>query len=310
MSNSVKGTLLFCALWLLFQFSFSSGHYYQNRDQTDRFIGNIEKRVALDLPKLKLSNPRFRTVVHESSVKDYLQQLNTSLAEMDSPVRVARLQDVALEESYSGPEYLRELKTSEQVIPLQLYGVSPSPFATFTLLAPFLAVIFVMFCYKHETALQRRRKREADTPAINKEARLVVNLHNKTISNGLDSVVVPLSNKPFCFYLALVDYCLEHESPSLNQNKEVPDEILHLANKYFFRLIELGHTKRKKPDFGTNLDKTLSEVRSALDEVFHDYADAKDRFYPPKAQGEGSRSKVHNYSLPHIFEDQVEFIGK
>ena len=82
-----------------------------------------------------------------------------------------------------------------------------------------------------------------------------------------------------------------------------------LANKSFGRLIELGHTKRKRPDFNANLDKTLSEIRAALDEVFADFPEEKDTFYPPRAQGEGSRSKQHSYALVSIKEDNIEIIG-
>jgi hypothetical protein len=98
--------------------------------------------------------------------------------------------------------------------------------------------------------------------------------------------------------------------PSLKHNNEVPEELLQIANKYFYRLIELGHTQRKRPDFGANLDKTLSEIRSALDEVFKNCIECKEAFYPPKAQGEGSRSKMHNYAILNKDASRVEFIGK
>ena len=89
----------------------------------------------------------------------------------------------------------------------------------------------------------------------------------------------------------------------------MPTELLALANKSFGRLIELGHTKRKRPDFNANLDKTLSEVRAALDEVFVRYSKEKETYYPPRAQGEGSRSKQHSYALPSIREEDIEIVG-
>jgi hypothetical protein len=72
----------------------------------------------------------------------------------------------------------------------------------------------------------------------------------------------------------------------------------------------VGNTKRKRPDFGANLDKTLSEIRSVLDEVFQHHVQAKELFYPPKAQGEGSRSKMHNYALANNDPLRIEFIGR
>ena len=311
MNNKITGSLLFILLWLVFQLAFSSGQYYLNQDKISRFTSSIEKRIALDLPKLKLANPRFRTVTHESSVKEYLNNLNYNLEQLKSPIKVSGLQEVTISTFSEDHKHIpRELRTTDQNIPLTLVETVPNVFSQFTFLAPFLAGVFLFFGYRHYVADQIHIKEQSALPEETREAKLVVDLHNKTIGNGMDSKVMPLSNKPFCFYVALVDYCLQHDTPSLNHNKDVPDEILHLANKYFYRLIELGHTKRKKPDFSTNLDKTLSEIRSTLDEVFHDYADAKDRFSPPKAQGEGSRSKIHNYALPHILTEQVEFIGK
>jgi hypothetical protein len=140
--------------------------------------------------------------------------------------------------------------------------------------------------------------------------KLIINLNSKTLSNGLKESEVQIPNKPFCFYIALLDYCINQKTPYLSHSNNVPEDLLSGANKYFYRLIELGHTKRKRPDFSTNLDKTLSEIRAALDTVFLHHADDKEMFYPPKAQGEGSRSKLHNYALEHINAKQIEFIGR
>ena len=96
---------------------------------------------------------------------------------------------------------------------------------------------------------------------------------------------------------------------ALPPHKDVPGDLIILANKTFGRLIELGHTKRKRPDFNANLDKTLSEIRAALDEVFNGYSVEKERYYPPRAQGEGSRSKQHSYALTQLSLEDVEIIG-
>ena len=139
--------------------------------------------------------------------------------------------------------------------------------------------------------------------------RIIIDLKDKTLGNGVNDVKVVLQNKPLCFYTALVRYCMENPSEPLQHHKDVPVELLNLANKVFGRLIELGHTKRKRPDFNANLDKTLSEVRAALDEVFADFTAEKERYYPPRAQGEGSRSKQHSFALTSLSPEDVEIIG-
>ena len=111
--------------------------------------------------------------------------------------------------------------------------------------------------------------------------------------------------------MALVEFCIENPDVVLNQNKDVPEELLTLANKYFYRLVELGHTVRKRPNFTNSLEKkTLSEIRAALDDVWQDQPEVKDVYYPPKAHGEGSRSRLHHYGLKNITLENIEVIGK
>jgi len=62
-------------------------------------------------------------------------------------------------------------------------------------------------------------------------------------------------------------------------------------------------------DFNANLDKTLSEIRAALDEVFSSFSEEKETYYPPRAQGEGSRSKQHSYAIPSIKQEDITIIG-
>ena len=43
--------------------------------------------------------------------------------------------------------------------------------------------------------------------------------------------------------------------------------------------------------------------------MFSAYNVEKEAYYPPRAQGEGSRSKQHSYALPPIKEEDIEIIG-
>ena len=58
------------------------------------------------------------------------------------------------------------------------------------------------------------------------------------------------------------------------------------------------------------LEKTLSEIRAALDEILRQSPDLKAKLYPPKAHGEGSRSKLHSYGLKNLAESDYEIRGK
>ena len=92
-------------------------------------------------------------------------------------------------------------------------------------------------------------------------------------------------------------------------HEPIPELLLDYADSTFKKLMDLGHTKRRQPDFSNNLDKTLSEIRAALDEVFETCPLEKNQFYPPKAQGEGSRTKKHSYAIESLDEKSLIFIG-
>ena len=172
------------------------------------------------------------------------------------------------------------------------------------------ALTYLLFISERTKIQIAKHEPEVEIQAVEKP-KLIVDLQNKTLaaSCAVDKTVA-LANKPLCFYLALVEFCIEHPDVVLNQNKDVPEELLTLANKYFYRLVELGHTIRKRPNFTNSLEKTLSEIRAALDEVWQDQLEIKETYYPPKAHGEGSRSRLHHYGLKAIEIADIEVIGK
>lgn len=310
MTRTMRYVAAFVLVWSMLQAMYAIGKSMQYKSLVDDFIAEIETRIALDLPKLRLANPRLQTVTHEGAISFYISSINEQLTRMEAPVRILSIQDVGSGTHASGDIVSRELATTDQAIQIEMTLLSVPIVSYLSALAPLVAGAFIVLGYRPLVNAARQRVREQREVPPKPVAKLRINLHSKSISNSIDERDVALSNKPFCFYAALVDYCLQNEAPCLNHSQNVPEEIIHLANKYFYRLIELGHTKRKRPDFSTNLDKTLSEIRSALDEAFPDHSEIKDIIYPPKAQGEGSRSKMHNYALADIQPEHVEFIGR
>jgi hypothetical protein len=311
MNRKLSLFLLFSGLCLLFQTAFSIGQFYQNTRNNERTIASIETRVALDLSRLKIANAKFRTAADPSSIQDYLQQMNSTLRQINATALVASLQGINVNDKVSVYQIEQiVLKSPEQDVRIEIQLIPINWLASLTLLAPFFAM-FVTGLRYFSPSVKKLNHQIPDI--INPEPdiqKLIINLKDKSIKFGTHGEAILLPNKPFCFYAALVDYCSQTDVPNLRHNNEVPNELLLIANKYFYRLIELGHTKRKRPDFSANLDKTLSEIRSALDETFKHNSEIKELFYPPKAQGEGSRSKTHNYALINKQPELVEFIGK
>jgi len=300
-------TTFLCFLFFQLVYAFASHQGYQDTVETS--ISKVENRLALDLPKLRLANPRFNTVAHTTSVRQYIDAINQQLSALNAPVRLIQLQAVQHDVQAQGKISQFILSTNDRDIQVKVLGIN-QPWSQYLSLYPLLAAFLCFLGLRLQANYEDKADNDAHLGQMPAEPALIINLHDKTIANGIDDKASALSNKPFCFYMALLHYCVDNPSPKLNHNKNVPDELIALANKYFYRLIELGHTKRKRPDFSTNLDKTLSEIRAALDDVFHDFPEEKDKYYPPKAQGEGSRSKLHNYALENLNREKMQFIGK
>ncbi|QHJ11806.1 hypothetical protein FX988_02042 [Paraglaciecola mesophila] len=309
MKNKIIYGLVFASIWLMFQCAYIVGVTYQTSANNRLFLAKIENRIAIDLPKLRLANPKFKTVADARSVVSYINTLNSALESDSSPVWVTSIQGISIQPA---PEsnLFTSLQTSDQEIAIG-YQIKSLQLLDFISAIPvLLALIMSFLCIRKLLAAKENEKgliEGAEQPASHQ---LTIDLKSKSLCYSDSPECVALSNKPFCFYAALIDFCMQDSTANLSNSSDVPEELIQLANKYFYRLIELGHTKRKRPDFGANLDKTLSEIRSALDEIFVEHQEEKELFYPPKAQGEGSRSKLHNYALPNIAPNKIVFIGK
>lgn len=270
----------------------------------------VERRVSLDSAFLDVGNDTLNTPVNQFAIYRYIDRLNKALNAESYPVLISHIQEVGTRSqdfSHYPDVTSTLLMNAEQHIVIEMRSMSPLSGLGFSWisLAASLAVLPLF-----AVATKRRRKSQlAEEEILPPVPKLIINLKDKTLSNGVDDKVVALQNKPLCFYTALVKYCIDHPNQPLPPHKDVPHELMILANKSFGRLIELGHTKRKRPDFNANLDKTLSEIRAALDDVFSGFNEEKEIYYPPRAQGEGSRSKQHSYALPEIKLEDIEIIG-
>jgi hypothetical protein len=307
----------FCALQLAYFFGMS----LQRDFNVERSILAVENRVSLDLPRLSLPNPALNIAGNPAQVREYLQKLNALLIEQNLSVRVSSLQqfdaqsqldsavDVAGENSHAHRFIERQLQLPGQIISLKLAICQPTLWQSASIY-PLLASLLLVFLLS--PYLQRKPAPVATNVAASqtRHVGLVLDLENKCIAVRGTDYKVELANKPLCFYAALLNYCQQHPGVRLSQHAILPDELLTLANQYFMRLVVLGHTIRKRPDFDANLEKMLSEIRAALDELFIDHPESKTLFYPPKALGEGSRSKMHNFALGRLSEAEWEIKGK
>lgn len=275
---------------------------------------SIEKQVALDLPLLRVSNQFFKHSGDTKIINRYIDDLNRSMNN-----DTLSLRHIAAENTFDMTlqpnQFMRKLRTNAGYVVL----VFDKKTAYFNFYSVLLHVIFLLCSVAMSVWLKILLIKNIDKNAQNGKEQtlihmpftLIIDLKSKTLfTSYLPDEKIALANKPLCFYLALIEFCKINSDVNLNQNKDVPDELVELANKYFQRLIALGHTIRKQPNFNSSLEKTLSEIRAALDNVLRHYPQQKQLFYPPKAFGQGSRSRLHSYALVNIAKAHIEIKGK
>lgn len=310
--------LLLIASFVALQLAYYFGSSLQREFNLERSILAVENRVSLDLPRLSLPNPALNIAGNPLQVRDYLHKLNNLLVAQNLSVRVNSLQhfdaqaqwNAAPVEAQHVHEYVaRQLQLPGQIISLKLAVCQPT-LAQMVSWYPLVGALLLVFFLAPSIKSKPAPVAVNIIPVTASQAGLILDLEHKHIALRGTAHKVELANKPLCFYAALLTYCQQNPGVRLCQHSILPNELLALANQYFMRLVALGHTIRKRPDFDTNLEKTLSEIRAALDELFLEHPEGKSAFYPPKALGEGSRSKMHNFALIKLADGEWEIKGK
>ena len=313
--NRVIMPVCFFVLFIVFSLVFYVSTTQKQQQINQLQIAQIEKQIALDLPLLDLSNELLKHSGNKAALQHYIQTVNAQ-------IQGTGIQVVAIEPkhefnlSLKTHEFIRKLNSNNNVVFIVLS--LKQPYFTNDVMAIYILLFVIsallIYMIKQAAIYQGDKKLVTDHELNTLESKpliLVINLKSKTLSSSYyPDQHVALANKPLCFYLALVEFCTNNPEIKLNQNKNVPEELLELANKYFYRLVELGHTIRKRPNFNNSLEKTLSEIRAALDDVLNDCPEQKELYYPPKAFGEGSRSRMHSYGLVNVSQGNIEIIGK
>ncbi len=304
--------IVFLLTTVLLVASFYIAKFYKTQMNNELSVAKVQSRIALDLNYLNLPDDFLKHSGSKEMVSNYITQLNARINQ--SGIVVYSIEGIT-NSKVQGERISTQLQTPKRslsvtfILNKNLLVKSDIVVLIFVLL---IASLFTYLVSQSRRSFYSAVEATADDEQILAETpKLVVDLNTKTFSStALEAKSVALANKPLCFYLALVEFCIQYPDVVLNQNKDVPDELLNLANKYFYRLVELGHTIRKRPNFTNSLEKTLSEIRAALDDVWQDDPELKEIYYPPKAHGEGSRSRLHHYGLKAISCDDIEVIGK
>ena len=313
--SKYKQLLVLLCLFLTLSSVFYISVIQKSQQVTKQKITQIERQIALDLPLLDLSNELLKHSGNKDAVNSYIKTLNSYINSNDLKV-VAIAPKGEILAPVNLHQITRSLSTNNGPV-LVVFNVQQTHFTVSHLIYYFIFLVlsvlisfWVKFAFIKQSNKQFNNAQHQSiiepTPLM-----LIVDLNDKTLSSSCNAEQkVGLANKPLCFYLALVEYCTNNDDVALSHNKDVPEELLELANKYFYRLVELGHTVRKRPNFNNSLEKTLSEIRAALDEVLSECPEEKELYYPPKAYGEGSRSRLHSYGLVNIKKGNIEIRGK
>ena len=319
-SMMLRAASLFVALFIATQLAFSAAQLLAFKHGLNHAILEIRTRVALDAAHLDLGDPNTQQSLNEATVMTYLTTLNQKVVD-EYTIDFLEVLEIKYEplspDSLSGELDLPLMGSGPTPMELRLHSGHadlvmtinvPSIFSEWQFnYFGFLFALSISAYYlkRNEAKEVRRQKRQSILPP----ALLHIDLNTKQLVNIGSQRRFDMQNKPLCFFAALVQFCIDNPDVELLHHKDVPESLIKSSNKVFGRLIELGHTKRKRPDFNANLEKTLSEIRAVLDLVFAQNEKDKAIFYPPRAQGEGSRSKQHSYALHNVEADKVEIIG-
>lgn len=313
--SKYKQLLVLLCLFLTLSSVFYISVIQKSQQVTKQKITQIERQIALDLPLLDLSNELLKHSGNKDAVNRYIKTLN-SYINMSGLKVVAIAPKGEMLAPVNLHQITRSLSTNNGPV-LVVFNVQQTHFTLSHFIYYFIFLVLsvlISFWVKFAFIKQSNKQfNNAQHQSITEPTplMLIVDLNDKTLSSSCNAEQkVGLANKPLCFYLALVEYCTNNDDVALSHNKDVPEELLELANKYFYRLVELGHTVRKRPNFNDSLEKTLSEIRAALDEVLSECPEEKELYYPPKAYGEGSRSRLHSYGLANIKKGNIEIRGK
>jgi hypothetical protein len=298
-----------CILFFVLLFALSLGSYHSRDVQIEKASVVLKNRIALDLIDLGLESSNGKMTQDNKTVRYYINNLNEYLEDTEFPLRVYKIEHYEALDFEPQNTKTIELQNTRNTIPIVVEVVSSIVNWWSITLPALLSIAFYalfFFSSNQEGVTQVSATKEEDkTPP-----KLLIDLRDRTIYlNSAPEHKSTLSNKPLCFYLAMLTYCCQNATPQLFHNKQLPEDFLALANKYFSRLLELGHSRRKRPDFDNNIDKMLSEIRTALEEILAEQAELKKIFFPQKAQGEGSRSKLHNFALTELTAESFELIG-
>jgi hypothetical protein len=310
--DKLFNTIVFLFTTALLVACFYSAKFYKMQMNNELSVAKVQSRIALDLNYLNLPDDFLKHSGSKEMVSNYITQLNARINQ--SGIAVYSIKGIS-NSTVQGAHLSTQLQTPNKSVSITFILNNSLLVKSDIVVLIFVILIASLFTYlvsqSRQSSYSAIESTADDEPILAEAPKLVVDLNTKTFSsNAHEEKSVALANKPLCFYLALVEFCIQYPDVVLNQNKDVPDELLNLANKYFYRLVELGHTIRKRPNFTNSLEKTLSEIRAALDEVWQDEPELKEIYYPPKAYGEGSRSRLHHYGLKAISCDDIEVIGK
>ncbi|NVK25560.1 MAG: hypothetical protein HWE10_11580 [Gammaproteobacteria bacterium] len=298
--------LIFLSLFITLQAAYILGINKSTQYNNQQVAAAIKNKIQQDAHVLSYVLLQGTEYAEFSFLNDYINQLNQELSQQQAKLKISSISPQVINNS-ALPIQLKDQTLG--YVHLQQDTPTLSNYLGIWPLLASLVMTWLLNAFTPKTNFKQQPPEPEVTVDV-PDVWLQIDLKEKKIRNVISGTEVYVANKPLCFYCALVDFCIDNPETFLNPNKELPPEFLALANKYFSRLMDLGHTIRKRPNFSNNVEKTLSEIRAAIDEIFPNDLSKKAIFSPPKAIGEGSRSKAHNVNLQQLELGKITFIGK
>lgn len=196
--------LIFFALFACIQCVALVAQYWSHQSSIHQAVDKVERRISLDSAFLDVGNSTLNTPVNQFAIIRYLEKLNKALKDGGYPVLVKSIQNVEDDKedftSYSSI-INANFENAEQTITAEIRAVGTLSALSFSWTALLSSLLLTpIFSVSNKVKKKPKSLEEVIPPS----PKLVINLQEKTISNGIDDKVVTLQNKPLCFYTALV----------------------------------------------------------------------------------------------------------
>ena len=190
LKSPLKLTVVVFLLVVSLQIASLIGQYFAHQSSIQRAIDVVERRISLDSAFLDVGNETLNTPENRYTIGRYIERLNRVIEEAQLPVIVSEIQGVPtkLDASAFPVQHRTKFQNAEQTIDILVNNKAPVSELSVSWLSLLLALLVApLFAF---TNRKKRVQSKLEELVLPHKPKLVINLQEKTISNGIDDRIV------------------------------------------------------------------------------------------------------------------------